>query len=68
MNTTVIPQHVLDAANVTDVTQLILLERECFHPDSLIRVSWFTGNGEMINLKRCALWKRELFGWAEVKP
>ena len=58
MPATSVPQHVLDAADVTAVTQLILLERECrdlgrwdrmrecFHPDSLIRVSWFTGNGE----------------------
>ena len=52
-----IPKHVLDAADISAVTQLILLERECrdlgrwqrmhecFHPDSLIRLSWFTGNG-----------------------
>jgi hypothetical protein len=52
-----IPRHVLDAADVSAVTQLVLLERECrdlgrwsrmrecFHPDSLIRLSWFTGTG-----------------------
>jgi hypothetical protein len=57
MNPSSLPQHVLDAADITAVTQLVLLERECrdlgrwdrmrecFHPDSLIRVSWFTGNG-----------------------
>jgi hypothetical protein len=57
MNTAALPQHVLDAADITAITQIILLERECrdlgrwdrmrecFHPDSLIRVSWFTGNG-----------------------
>ena len=58
MNPTSTPQHVLDAADISAITQLILLERECrdlgrwdrmrqcFHPDSLIRISWFTGNGE----------------------
>jgi hypothetical protein len=58
MSATFIPQSVLDATNISAVTQLILLERECrdlgrwermrecFHPDSLIRVSWFSGNGE----------------------
>src|SRR5690348_6014544 len=53
MSATSIPQKVLDATDITAVTQLILLERECrdlgrwqrmrecFHLDSLIRVSWF---------------------------
>lgn len=53
-----LPQDVLDAAAVSAVTQLILTEREsrdfgrwqtmrdCFHPDSQVRISWFTGNGE----------------------
>ena len=48
---------VQDAADITAVTQVILLEREsrdlgrwtlmrdCFHEDSLVRVSWFTGIG-----------------------
>jgi hypothetical protein len=52
-----LPQAVLDAASVSAVTQLVLAEREsrdlgrweqmrdCFHPDSLVRLSWFTGNG-----------------------
>ena len=53
-----LPQSVLDAVAVTEVTQLVLTEREsrdlgdwptmraCFHADSLIRISWFNGNGE----------------------
>jgi hypothetical protein len=53
-----LPQHVREAADVTAVTQLILKERqsrdlglwddmrECFHPDSRVRVSWFRGSGE----------------------
>jgi hypothetical protein len=57
MNPTSIPQRLLDAADVTAVAQLVLLERECrdlgrwnrmrecFHADSLIRLSWFTGTG-----------------------
>ena len=52
-----LPQSVLDAADVVAVTQLVLLEREsrdlgrweqmreCFHPDSRVRVSWFSGTG-----------------------
>jgi hypothetical protein len=54
---TVLPQPVLDAADVSAVTQLVLTERECrdlgrwdemrdcFHPDSIVRLSWFTGSG-----------------------
>jgi len=53
-----IPKHVLDAADVSAITQLILLEREsrdqqrwktmrgCFHDDALIRISWITGNAD----------------------
>jgi hypothetical protein len=53
-----LPQAVLDAVDVTEVTQLVLTEREsrdssdwqtmraCFHKDSRIRISWFNGNGE----------------------
>jgi len=52
-----IPKSILDSADTIAVTQLILREREsrdlgrwqqmrdCFWPDSLIRVSWFQGNG-----------------------
>ena len=47
-----------DSAEITAITQLILREREsrdlqrwdtmreCFWPDSLVRVSWFQGSGE----------------------
>ena len=52
-----LPQSVLDAADVSAITQLILKEREsrdlgrwddmrdCFFADSRVRISWFTGNG-----------------------
>jgi SnoaL-like domain len=52
-----LPQSVLDAADITAVSQLVLIEREsrdlgrwdqmrdCFHADSLVRLSWFTGTG-----------------------
>ncbi|MBI2749745.1 MAG: nuclear transport factor 2 family protein [Burkholderiales bacterium] len=52
-----LPQAVLEATDITAVTQLILLEREsrdlgrwdtmreCFHPDSLVRISWYRGDG-----------------------
>jgi hypothetical protein len=52
-----LPADVRDAADITTITQLVLREREsrdlsqwgdmheCFHPDSLVRLSWFTGSG-----------------------
>lgn len=52
-----LPQEILDSADITAITQLILREREsrdlgrwkrmgeCFWPDSLVRVSWFRGSG-----------------------
>jgi hypothetical protein len=52
-----LPQTLLDAADIVAVTQLVLAEREsrdlgrweqmrdCFHPDSQVRVSWFSGTG-----------------------
>ena len=52
-----LPRAVLDSADITAITQLILREREsrdmakwdtmrdCFHPDSIIKISWFNGNG-----------------------
>ena len=52
-----LPQNIIDSADVTAITQLILREREsrdlgkwdtmrdCFHPDSIVRISWFNGSG-----------------------
>jgi hypothetical protein len=52
-----LPKAILESADITAISQLILREREsrdlarwqqmreCFWPDSLIRVSWFQGNG-----------------------
>lgn len=52
-----IPRRLLEAADISEITQLILREREsrdlgrweamkaCFHPDSFVRVSWYAGNG-----------------------
>ncbi len=52
-----LPQSILDAADITAVTQLILREREsrdlgrwntmrdCFWPDSVVRITWFQGSG-----------------------
>jgi SnoaL-like domain len=52
-----LPKAVLEAADVSAVTQLILREREsrdlgrwermrdCFWPESQVRVSWYRGNG-----------------------
>ena len=53
-----IPQSLLDAADISAITQTILREREsrdegrwesmreCFHDDALIRISWITGNAD----------------------
>jgi hypothetical protein len=55
--TDALPQNILDSADISAVTQLILREREsrdlgdwdamrdCFHPDSRVRISWFNGSG-----------------------
>jgi len=52
-----IPKSVLDSTDITLITQLILRERtsrdlgnweqmlDCFHPDSIVRISWFNGSG-----------------------
>ena len=52
-----IPKYILDSADITLISQLILREREsrdlgdwdrmrdCFHPDSIVRISWFNGSG-----------------------
>jgi SnoaL-like protein len=52
-----LPKDVLESADITVITQLILREREsrdlgrwermrgCFWPDSHVRVTWFRGNG-----------------------
>ncbi len=52
-----LPKNVIEGANIAAITQLILREREsrdlarwdtmreCFWPDSLVRVSWFRGSG-----------------------
>jgi SnoaL-like domain len=53
-----IPQYVIDAAETTVISQLVVREREardqgrwktmreCFHADALIRISWITGNAD----------------------
>ncbi len=52
-----LPPSIIESADISAITQLILREREsrdlchwermkeCFWPDSLVRVSWFRGNG-----------------------
>ena len=53
-----IPDYIIDATEITAITQLIVREREardqgrwktmreCFHADALIRISWITGNAD----------------------
>ena len=55
--TTELPKSLLDNADITEISQLILREREsrdlglwdtmrdCFHPDSIVNISWFNGSG-----------------------
>lgn len=50
------PETIAQAAHVNAITQLVLAERECrdmgrwermkacFHPDAVVRISWFQGN------------------------
>lgn len=54
---TQLPQHIIDSADITEISQLVLREREsrdlarwdtmrdCFHPDSIVKISWFNGSG-----------------------
>ncbi len=56
MNTE-LPQHLLECADITVISQLVLSERDsrdrgqwdtmrdCFHPDSMVKISWFNGSG-----------------------
>jgi hypothetical protein len=51
------PAAVDEAAHISAITQLVLAERECrdlgrwermkacYHPDAVVRISWFTGSG-----------------------
>lgn len=53
-----LPRDVLDAADISAIAQIVLAERECrdlgrwarmrdcFHADSRVRLSWFTGSGQ----------------------
>ena len=52
-----LPKDLQDCADIMTITQLILREREsrdtsnwetmrdCFHPDSIVKISWFNGSG-----------------------
>jgi hypothetical protein len=52
-----LPEAVLASADISAITQLILRERssrdtadwntmrDCFHPDSMVKLSWFDGSG-----------------------
>jgi hypothetical protein len=58
MNTNSLPRPILDAADISSITQLILVEREsrdlgrwvrmreCFHDNARISISWITGNAD----------------------
>ena len=54
---TELPRHIIDSADITIISQLIIREREsrdlarwdamrdCFQPDSIVKISWFNGSG-----------------------
>jgi len=79
MNTE-LPKPVLDGADITAITQLILREREsrdmarwetmrdCFHPDSIVKISWFNGSGPDFVTGSIDMAKRGMFAKHRLAP
>jgi hypothetical protein len=75
-----LPKEVLDSADISAITQLILREREsrdlgrweqmrgCFWPDSLVRVSWFRGNGADFVAGSIDMARRKVFAKHRLAP
>jgi hypothetical protein len=67
-----LPKAVLEAADVSAVSQLILRERlsrdlglweqmrDCFHDDSMMRISWINASGPEF-VRRSKKWPNETF-------
>jgi hypothetical protein len=77
---TELPKPVLDSAHITAITQLILREREsrdmarwetmreCFHPDSIVKISWFNGSGPDFVSGSIDMAKRGMFAKHRLAP
>jgi hypothetical protein len=75
-----LPKTVLDSADITAITQLILRERtsrdtadwevmrDCFHPDSKVKLSWFDGSGPEFVEGSIDMAKRGMFARHRVAP
>jgi hypothetical protein len=75
-----LPKAVLDSADITAITQLILREREsrdlarwetmrdCFHPDSKVKLSWFNGSGLDFVAGSIDMARRGMFAKHRVAP
>jgi len=73
-------EFVRDSADITAITQLILREREsrdmakwetmrdCFHPDSRVRLSWFNGSGPDFVTGSIDMAKRGMFAKHRLAP
>lgn len=79
MNTE-LPKAILESADITAITQLILREREsrdmakwetmrdCFHPDSIVKISWFNGSGPDFVTGSIDMAKRGMFAKHRLAP
>ena len=79
MNTE-LPQNVIDSADITAISQLIIREREsrdlgkwetmrdCFHPDSTVKISWFNGSGPDFVTGSIDMAKRGVFAKHRLAP
>jgi len=75
-----LPKAVSDAADITAISQLILRERasrdsaswetmrDCFHPDSRVKLSWFDGSGPDFVTGSIGMAKRGMFAKHRVAP
>jgi len=75
-----LPDAVLEAADVSAITQLIVRERtsrdtsqwdtmrDCFHPDSIVRISWFNGSGPEFVTGSIDMAKRGMFAKHRLAP
>jgi hypothetical protein len=75
-----LPRFVLDAADTSAITQLILREREsrdlgrwdemreCFFADSVVRLSWFRGSGADFVTGSIDMARRQIFAKHRLTP
>jgi hypothetical protein len=75
-----LPQNIIDSADITAISQLIIREREsrdlgkwetmrdCFHPDSTVKISWFSGSGPEFVTGSIDMAKRGVFAKHRLAP